>query len=187
VDASDAIELWTADGLITSELAERMRSSLREVEEPERANRLVLLLAFVGAGLIGIGLLLFISSQWDQQSPIRRMALLFAIYLAVAAAAVVASRQRLETTAKGLWFLSSITAGVNIFLAGQIFNMPLNWWQGTALWALVAVVTGGHRRPRLRDGSRYLSESSHSDGSRFQVHSSSTKAPFWSTPEGFSR
>ncbi len=142
MDASDAIELWKDDGLITSELAERMRSSLREVEEPERANRLVLLLAFVGAGLIGIGLLLFISSQWDQQSPIRRMALLFAIYLAVAAAAVVASRQRLETTAKGLWFLSSITAGVNIFLAGQIFNMPLNWWQGTALWALVAVVTG---------------------------------------------
>jgi hypothetical protein len=142
VDAGDAIELWEADQLITSELADRMRSSLREVEEPARANRLVLLLAFVGAGLIGIGLLLFISSQWDQQSPIRRMALLFAIYLAVAAAAVVSSRQRLETTAKGLWFLSSITAGVNIFLAGQIFNMPLNWWQGTALWALVALVTG---------------------------------------------
>lgn len=142
MDARDAIELWQADGLITTELAERMRSSLREAEEPERANRLVVLLSFVGAGLIGVGLLLFIGSQWDQQSPIRRIVLLFAIYLAVASAAAVASRQRLETTAKGLWFLSSIAAGVNIFLTGQIFNMPLNWWQGTALWALVVVVTG---------------------------------------------
>ncbi|MDH3300236.1 MAG: DUF2157 domain-containing protein [Acidimicrobiia bacterium] len=142
MDASDAIAMWLAEGHIDDELAARLRASLAEREEPERANRLIWLLVSIGAVLIGGGLLLFIASQWDQSSPSRRLALLFGIYLIIVAGAAVAERQRLDITARGLWFLSSIAVGVNVFLVGQIFNLTLNYWQGTLLWLIATLVMG---------------------------------------------
>ncbi len=142
MDASDAIAMWLAEGQIDDDLATRLRASLAEHDEPERANRLIWLLVSVGAVLIGGGLLLFIASQWDQSSPVRRLGLLFGIYLIIVAGASVAERQRLGITARGLWFLSSISVGVNIFLVGQIFNLTLNYWQGTLLWLIATLVMG---------------------------------------------
>ncbi|MDH4281005.1 MAG: DUF2157 domain-containing protein, partial [Acidimicrobiia bacterium] len=142
MDASDAIVMWLDEGLVDHELAARLRASLEERDEPERANRLIWLLVSVGAVLIGGGLLLFIASQWDHSSPIRRLGLLFGIYVIIVAGAGVAQRQQLDITARGLWFLSSIAVGVNLFLVGQIFNLTLNYWQGTLLWLIATLVMG---------------------------------------------
>ena len=142
MDASEALTMWLAEGYIDQDLAGRLRASLAEHDEPERANRLIWILVSIGAVLIGGGLLLFIASQWDQSSPVRRLVLLFGIWAVVVAAAVVAERQKLGITARGLWFLSSIAVGVNIFLVGQIFNLPLNFWQGTLLWMMATLAMG---------------------------------------------
>lgn len=142
MEARDALARWQSDGLISPELADRLGETLSAEEQQVRTNKLILLLVAVGAVLIGGGLLLFISSHWDSQSPIRRVGLLLLVYVLVVAAAALADRQRLETTGRGLWFLSSITVGVNIFLLGQIFNLPLNFWQGTLLWMIAALAMG---------------------------------------------
>ena len=151
MDASDAIVMWLDEGLVDDELAARLRASLEERDEPERANRLIWLLVSVGAVLIGGGLLLFIASQWDHSSPIRRLGLLFGIYVIIVAGAGVAQRQQLDITARGLWFLSSIAVGVNLFLVGQIFNLTLNYWQGTLLW-LIATLAMGWASPSSAQG-----------------------------------
>jgi uncharacterized membrane protein len=142
MEARDALAKWEADGLITSELASQLGNTLSAEEKQTRSGNLIRLLVGVGAVLIGGGLLLFIASHWDSQSPIRRVGLLLLIFALVVAAAALADRQRLETTGQGLWFLSSITVGVNIFLLGQIFNLPLNFWQGTLLWMIAALAMG---------------------------------------------
>ena len=149
MDARDALDAWVRDGLIPDELADRLRDTLDDVEPreidtraDERPGLLIRLLVFVGALLIGGALLLFIGSQWDESSPTRRLLLLFAVYLAVVGAAALAGRQRLDTTSRGLWFLSSVTVGVNIFLVGQIFNLALNYWQGTLLWMIASLAMG---------------------------------------------
>jgi uncharacterized membrane protein len=142
MEARDALAKWERDGLISGELAATLRTTLEADEKQQRTNRLIVLLVGVGAILIGGGLLLFISSHWDSQSPIRRVGLLVLVYALVVAAAAIADRQRLETTGRGLWFLSSITVGVNIFLLAQIFNLPLNFWLGTLLWMIAALVMG---------------------------------------------
>lgn len=134
--------MWVGEGLITDELAERLGGTLDHDEEPARAFSLIRLLVFVGALLIGGGLFLFIGGQWDEQSPVRRVLLLLAIYLAVIAGAALAERQNLGTTARGLWFLSSIATGINIFLIGQVFNLPLNFWHGTLLWMIATLAMG---------------------------------------------
>lgn len=142
MDASDALGLWLSEGLLDAEQASRLQGSLDAREEPERASRFVWLLASIAAVLIGGGLLLFIASQWDQSSPERRLLLLLAIYFLSVGGAALADQQRLRTTATGLWFLSSILVGVNIFLTGQVFNLPLNYWQGTLLWMIAALAMG---------------------------------------------
>jgi len=142
MDARDAIAKWEGVGLITPELASQLRETLDTDERAERSSRLIRLFVGVGAVLIGGGLLLFIGSHWDSQSPVRRVGLLVFVYALVVAAATVADRQRLETTGRGLWFVSSIIVGVNIFLLGQIFNLPLNFWQGTLLWMIAALAMG---------------------------------------------
>ncbi len=142
MDARDAIALWLSRGEIDEDLAARLRSTLEEREQPERDGRIIWVLASIGAVLTGAGLLLFIASQWDQSSPTRRLLLLAGIYVVTVLGAVVAERQRLGVTANGLWFLSSIAVGANVFLVGQIFNLPLTYWQGTLLWAVAAAVMG---------------------------------------------
>jgi len=142
MDASDAIDHWVAAGEIDEQLGQRLRSSLATVEAPERSSRLIAVLATVGAVLIGGGLLLFLASQWDQSSPVRRVLLLLAVHGLVVAGAAVAEQRRLGISARALWFLASISVGANIFLLGQIFNLPLTYWQGTALWALAALAMG---------------------------------------------
>ena len=142
MEARDALAQWERDGLIDSSVAKRLRDTLSDDEQRARTNQLIRLLVAVGAVLIGGGLLLFISSHWDSQSPVRRVGLLLLVFALVVVAAAVADRQRLETTGRGLWFLASITVGVNIFLLGQIFNLPLNFWQGTLLWMIAALAMG---------------------------------------------
>jgi len=142
MDASEALEMWERVGEIDAEHAARLRRSLASHTEPERANRIIYVLVSIGAVLIGGGLLLFIASQWDQSSPVRRLLLLFAVYALTVSGAALCDRQRLQTTASGLWFLSSIVVGVNIFLVGQVFNLPLTYWQGTLLWLLATLAMG---------------------------------------------
>ena len=142
MEARDALARWERDGLIDSSLATLLRDTLSDDEQRARTNQLIRLLVAVGAVLIGGGLLLFISSHWDSQSPVRRVGLLLLVFALVVVAAAVADRQRLETTGRGLWFLASITVGVNIFLLGQIFNLPLNFWQGTLLWMIASLAMG---------------------------------------------
>lgn len=145
MDARDALTMWVREGLLAADLAERLRETL-EAGEPSDprpgGSRLTRLVVFVGALLIGGGLLLFIGSQWDESSPTRRLLLLFGVYLLVVASAALAERQRLSTTARAMWFLSSIAVGVNIFLTGQIFNLTLNYWQGTLLWMIACLAMG---------------------------------------------
>jgi uncharacterized membrane protein len=142
MDAGDALDRWVSDGLIPAELAGQLRASLETYVGPRKTSNAIRVLVFVGSLLIGGGLLLFIASQWGEQSPTFRLILLVGIYAAVVGAAALADWQRLETTASGLWFVASITAGVNIFLIGQIFNLPLNYWQGTLLWLIVTLAMG---------------------------------------------
>lgn len=142
MDASAALSMWLAEGHIDAETGARLRAALDEHEAPERQGRIITILVSIGAILIGGGLLLFIASQWGSSSPMARLALLFATYALTVAAALVAGRQDLGITANGLWFLSSIAVGVNIFLVGQIFNLPLNYWQGTLLWMLATLAAG---------------------------------------------
>jgi uncharacterized membrane protein len=151
MEARKALAMWVERGLLSSELSQELAATLEEEDRGVRSRAIVSLFVSVGALLAGGGLFLFIASHWDSESPLRRMLLLVAVYFLVVAAAIVADGQRLRVVAHGLWFLSAVTVGVNVFLIGQIFNLPLNYWQGTLLW-LIAVLAVGRLAPSFALG-----------------------------------
>lgn len=142
VDARTALQLWVDEGLLDDAQAEQLRAALSEQEAGQRSGRVIQFLVLFGAAMIGMGLLLFIATHWGSQSPTMRLVLLFAGYVAVVAAAAATASRALPTAANGLWFLSTLVAIVNVFLIGQVFNLPLNYWQGAALSALIAAAMG---------------------------------------------
>ena len=101
MDATEALAVWVAEGQIDSDLAERLRTSLAAHDEPQRTNKIIWVLVSIGAVLTGAGLLLFIASQWDQSSPLRRLALLFTIYLLVVVPLLWLIASRLVSRPKG--------------------------------------------------------------------------------------
>ncbi len=142
VDAREALVGWVQDGLISDDLAVVLGATLEDEARDRGRIGVISVLVGVGSLLIGGGLLLFIASHWDEQSPVRRLLLLVAGYLVVVGAAAIADRQRLDTSARALWFLSSIAVGVDVFLVGQIFHLQLNYWQGTLFWMIAALAMG---------------------------------------------
>ena len=86
MEAGEALDKWVKDGLLPRELAGRLRDSLESYADPQKSSGAIRILVFVGSVLIGGGLLLFIASQWGEQSPTSRLLLLVAIYGVVVAA-----------------------------------------------------------------------------------------------------
>src|SRR5579862_2554714 len=129
------LDRWQTAGLLEAERAgrirewERTRSRSRGLSWPVR-----IALAF-GAILLAAGVLLFVSSHWDEMSPAGRMSLLVAA-VAVLHGGGSAVAGRFAALSVTLHAVGSIALGGAIALAGQIFNLSEHWPGAVLLWAL---------------------------------------------------
>lgn len=137
-----ALDDWVEKGLLTPEHAETLRKSLA-TSQTEGATRVF---AVIGAILSGLGVILFVGSNWSVMGPLARVAALFGGYGLVVAGAVLAERKRLRWVSEATWLLVSLIFGANIFLLAQIFNFSLTYWQGPFWWMVGALMLGWARR-----------------------------------------
>lgn len=144
MNAQKALEHWRQRGLLTEEKVRELEASLRNLEE-DGPSRGIIIFASVGAVLVGLGILLFIGSNWRAMGPIPRGTLLLAIYAAIVAGAWGLQRRGYERLAEAVWFLATLSFGANIFFLGQIFNFTLTFWQGPLVW-LIGVLAMGFAR-----------------------------------------
>ena len=146
ISAEQALRLWEDGKLLTQDQARTLRAYLLKKSPGLHTNRGVTIFATIGAVLVGVGVLLFIGSNWSNMGPVARGVTLFAGYAAVVAAAYFTEKARYFAVAESLWFLSTILFGANIFLLAQIFNYSLTYWQGPFWWLVGAVLMGLSRR-----------------------------------------
>jgi uncharacterized membrane protein len=95
-----------------------------------------------GGVLIGAGLLLFVSADWDAMSPGARFSLVLGLVGGFHVAAV-GLQDRFPVLSRVLHTVGTVSLGAGIFLAGQIFNLDEHWPGGVMLWALGSVVGFG--------------------------------------------
>jgi len=141
-----SLRQWQNEGLLSPEKAAELRATLAH----RGSARGIRIFAALGAVLAGLGIILFVSSNWDYMGPAYRVGVLLAAYAAVVAGAVTAARSDQPRVAEALWLLATLVMGANIFLIAQIFNSTLTYWQGTLRWMLGALVMGWALRSRFQ-------------------------------------
>ncbi len=131
------LSAWVTEGLVSAEQAEAIRERYRGTTRDEHRARIVVVLAIVGAIVVGLGVILFFAANWDGIPRWTRLLLLVATLVATYAGA-----DRLRDTrppiAHALAVLGVLLFGTSVFLVGQMYNVsthdPLAFllWTGAA-------------------------------------------------------
>ncbi|MGB5295899.1 MAG: DUF2157 domain-containing protein [Thermoanaerobaculia bacterium] len=140
------LKRWQQEGLLTEEKVTELRASL---ERGESAGG-IRIFAVIGAVLVGLGVILFVSSNWAGMGPASRISVLLAGFAVVVVGAVAAGRRDQPRVAEALWLLATLVFVANIFLIAQIFHQTLTYWQGTFRWTLGALVLGWALKSKLQ-------------------------------------
>jgi uncharacterized membrane protein len=133
------LERWVNAELVDTTTATRIRQFEASQEKPGQLRWPILIAIALGALMLGAGILLFVSSHWDELSPGQRFSLvLLLVAIFHVAGAVLADR--FSALSIGLHAVGTISLGAGIFLAAQIFNLQEHWPGGILLWAIGAAV-----------------------------------------------
>ena len=146
--AEDALKHWEKTGLLTNKKATELKKALTSEQRltDHGMPKAIAIFATVGAILVGLGVLLFIGSNWSEMTPYQRLATVFLGYGVVAASAYITGNRGIQTVSEALWFLTDVIFGANIILIAQIFHYSLTYWQGPFLWAVGTVAMGYARQ-----------------------------------------
>ncbi len=132
-------EEWLKEGIIDSNqkswILERYRL-LQKVEERAGPGRLITTLSVLGSLLVGIGIILFIASNW---SAISKLGKLLIIFISLAGSYGLGFYCRYEKghypkVGASLILLGSLIFGAGIFLIAQIYHLKAHQPNGLLLW-----------------------------------------------------
>ena len=154
-DIESQLTRWQSAGVLDADAAARIRAY--EIERPAQPagasvsapsapatsaspaglKWLVVTGLTLGAILLACGVVLFVSSHWDQLGPGERYLLVMAM-VAVFHIAGGLTRSSFEGFSTALHAVGTISTGAAIALVGQIFNIQEHWPAAVLLWALAA-------------------------------------------------
>ena len=137
----EELKAWQRDGTITSEQVQAILVRYPDYppghEASRRRQRLVTGLSILGGILIGLGVITFFASNWDEISHGVKLASLIAGML-LSYGAGYALWQRSGPTAYALAFvlLGCIIYGAGVHLIGQIYHVPVDHPNLSLFWLL---------------------------------------------------
>jgi hypothetical protein len=125
---------WTNAGIIDAATAARIRAFENEHAGSRRLRWPAWLALGFGALMVGAGILLFVSSHWDEVSPAVRFGLVLAMIASLHVGGAFAA-ERVPVLSSALHATGTIALGAGIYLAAQIFNLHEHWPAGLMWWA----------------------------------------------------
>ncbi|MBB6050139.1 DUF2157 domain-containing protein [Armatimonas rosea] len=137
------VEHWHDEGLVDAALAERLLARYDGQDGPAR-SRLAVALSFLGALLIGIGMIVFVASNW---AVIPGAAKLGGLLVAMVLAYGGGFRLRYvgesyHGTGNALLFLGVLLYGANVFLVAQAMHINAEAPSLLVLWAVGVLPLG---------------------------------------------
>ncbi|MDO8649303.1 MAG: DUF2157 domain-containing protein [Candidatus Peregrinibacteria bacterium] len=150
MNVDQALAHWQDEGLLTEKKAQELRKSIQS-GSGEIPHRAISIFSAVGAILIGLGVILFIASNWQEMLPVVKVALLLLgmISTAIAGYYLAFENRAFEKTGLALLFVNVFIYGASIFLIGQIYHLPLTFWWGALLWFLGTAIFAYVLRSKL--------------------------------------
>jgi uncharacterized membrane protein len=144
-DIESQLTRWQSAGVLDADTAARIRAlESKSTGQPAAPSAnpaglkwLVVTGLTLGAILLACGVVLFVSSHWNQLSPGERYLLVIAM-VAVFHIAGSLTRTSFEGFSIALHAVGTISTGAAIALVGQIFNIQEHWPSAVLMWALAA-------------------------------------------------
>lgn len=137
---------WVSEGIITEEARQKILAryggEYLERVTVSRQGRLTQIIVTLGAILIGAGVLLFISANWDTMPKGFKLLIIFSSIAIAYGAGLWLESIKFERTALGLIFLGSILYGAGIALIAQIYNIEAGNGTIFLLWGGGVLLTG---------------------------------------------
>ncbi|MBA3348111.1 MAG: DUF2157 domain-containing protein [Actinobacteria bacterium] len=140
---------WVAEGLVTAEQAETLRSRYEGAGEARR-SRAAAALAVIGALAVGFGVIGFLAANWDALPHPARLALItVAIAGSYAGGYWLCERTgRHPRVGEALYLLGVLLFGAALFLVGQMYHVEAHDPLALLLWAAAAFAVAAIVRSR---------------------------------------
>lgn len=131
------IDRWKAEGLVSSEQADRLRQRYATPATPWG----LLVFATAGAIVIGLGVILLFAYNWDEIPKFGKLALVFFALIASHAGGIrlLAREGWQPKLGEALVVLGTMFYGAGIWLVAQIYNIDEHYPNGFFFWALGAL------------------------------------------------
>ena len=132
---------WEQEGLLTPDQRMRILARYRlarEVEEKAGPGRLITTISVLGSILVGVGVLLFIASNWSAIPRWGKLGIIFGTMLAGYATGywLRFERQSYPKVGGALILLGSLVFGAGIFFIAQIYHISVHYPNGPLMWGL---------------------------------------------------
>jgi uncharacterized membrane protein len=137
----DEMETWQRDGLIEPDQKERILARYRimgEAREKAGSGKMVTTLSILGAILVGIGVILFIASNWSEIPRWGRVSMIFGgMFASYGGGFHIRYRKGNYPKVGGaLIFLGALIFGAGIFLIAQMYHITVHYPNGPLLWGI---------------------------------------------------
>jgi uncharacterized membrane protein len=137
------MSLWLDAGVIEQACASRL---LAMYPVSETSNRLITIISILGSILVGLGVLLFVGSNWQTMSSTMKLEIICGFVVTVNLMATkLHFHSHHQKLGSALFLLGGIFYGAGIWLIAQTYQLDLNWSLGLSIWSLglipMAVVT----------------------------------------------
>ncbi|MCM3585611.1 DUF2157 domain-containing protein [Mesobacillus maritimus] len=109
-------------------------NEIERIYEPKRVSFTKTLL-YVGAILIGVGILSFVASNWAEIGKLTKFLMIIGLFIACFFTGYK-MESTLPKTAKSFYYLGAIVFGAGIFLVGQMFHFGGDFQDAFLWWSL---------------------------------------------------
>ncbi len=132
------IEQWLKEGTITEEQAKKMLSDTSQYRKEKSSNKLIVALSTIGAIVLGIGVILFIASNWQKIPNVMKVLILLGSTAGAYYSGYVLKyqKQTLVKVGVSLIFLAALLFGATIFLIAQMYHINANNHTLILIWLI---------------------------------------------------
>jgi uncharacterized membrane protein len=137
----EEIKLWLKEGIILPEQKERILARytvLKKADEKAGPGKLITTISILGSLLVGVGVILFIASNWSAIPTWGRLAIIFSSMIASYGCGFYLryEAQNYPKVGASLILLGSLIFGGGMFLIAQIYHISVHYPNGPLLWGL---------------------------------------------------
>lgn len=132
---------WQKQKIITATQATQMRSDIDLDSKTRNKNRFIMALSTLGAVALGVGVILFVSSNWEHLP--KAIKLLMAVLLPIVPLAtahwLLMVKKTYLSLGRGAALVGILLIGAALAIIGQLYHLESEYVRFLTVWALLAL------------------------------------------------